>query len=88
MTQRQQEQVAAAQTPQQQQQQQQSLWQYNPKATQVSPPTKVGEDLYETWTGPHQYSGQPVDMKWVLSPDTGGQWQPTQQLRDSQSDRS
>ena len=84
--QRPQEQVAAAQPApqQQQQQQQQPAWQYNPKATQVSPPTQIGEDSYEVWTGPHQYSGQPVDMKWVLSLQTGGQWQPTQELRARQ----
>jgi len=86
MAQRQQGQVAAAQPAQQQQQQQQQqpTWQYNSKATQVSPPTQIGEDSYEVWTGPHQYSGQPVDMKWVLSLQTGGQWQPTQELRASQ----
>jgi len=62
----------------------QPAWQYNPNAAQVTTPTQVGEDSYEVWTGPHQYSGQPVDMKWVISLQTGGKWQPTQELRAHQ----
>jgi hypothetical protein len=58
-----------------------SPFRFNSQAARLET-SQIAEGAYETWTGPHDYNGQPVDLKYVLNYSEGAaSWQPTSDLR-------
>lgn len=54
---------------------------YNPQAQRLET-NQISESEYEAWTGPHDYQGQAVDMKYVLNyMDGAASWRPSGELR-------
>lgn len=54
---------------------------YNPQAQRLES-NQISDYEYEAWTGPHDYQGQPVDMKYVLNyADGAASWKPSGELR-------
>jgi len=57
---------------------------YNPQAQRLET-NQISDYEYEAWTGPHDYQGQPVDMKYVLNyADGAASWKPSGELRAHQ----
>ena len=58
-----------------------SPFKYNAQAQRLET-TQTPDGGYEVWTGPHDYQGQAVDMKYVLNyADGTASWKPSGELR-------
>lgn len=56
-------------------------FQYNPQAQRLET-VETPDGGYEAWTGPHNYQGQAVDMKYILNyADGSASWKPSGELR-------